>query len=66
MTRGKFLVVLVGTKKALAIAVKNDRTQARYTRLKERLTAATARSRPGFGGARRAGAARMEPTPGAG
>ncbi len=66
VTRGKSLVVLVGTKKALAIAVKNDRTQARYTRLKERLTAAPARSRPGFGGARRAGAAGMEPTPGAG
>jgi exodeoxyribonuclease V alpha subunit len=37
ITRGKKLVVLVGSKRALAIAVKNDKTQKRYTRLKERL-----------------------------
>jgi hypothetical protein len=37
VTRGKKLVVLVGTKKALAIAVKNDRTEKRYTRLRDRL-----------------------------
>jgi exodeoxyribonuclease V alpha subunit len=37
VTRVKKLVVLVGTKKALAIAVKNDRTEKRYTRLRERL-----------------------------
>ncbi|HET58145.1 MAG TPA: ATP-dependent RecD-like DNA helicase [Deltaproteobacteria bacterium] len=37
VTRGKKLVVLIGTKKALAIAVKNDRTQRRYTLLQERL-----------------------------
>ena len=37
VTRGKHLVVLVGTKKALAIAVKNDKTQKRFTGLKERL-----------------------------
>jgi exodeoxyribonuclease V alpha subunit len=37
ITRGKKLVVLVGTKKALAIAVKNNKTVARYTRLKQRL-----------------------------
>jgi exodeoxyribonuclease V alpha subunit len=37
VTRGKKLVVLVGTKKAMAIAVKNDKTEKRYTRLRERL-----------------------------
>jgi exodeoxyribonuclease V alpha subunit len=37
MTRGKKLVVLVGTKKALAIAVKNDDTRMRWTWLAERL-----------------------------
>jgi exodeoxyribonuclease V alpha subunit len=35
VTRGKKLVVLVGTKKALAIAVKNDEVKNRYTGLKE-------------------------------
>lgn len=38
ITRGKKLVVLVGTKKALAIAVRNDHTQKRFTLLKERLS----------------------------
>lgn len=37
VTRGKKLVVIVGSKKALAIAVKNNRIQDRYTRLAERL-----------------------------
>jgi exodeoxyribonuclease V alpha subunit len=37
VTRGKQLVVLVGSKKALAIAVKNTRTQNRYTHLRRRL-----------------------------
>lgn len=37
ITRAKKLVVLVGTVKALAIAVKNDRVQKRFTKLKERL-----------------------------
>ena len=37
VTRGKKLVVLVGTKKAMAIAVKNDKTEKRYTRLRGRL-----------------------------
>ena len=37
ITRGKKLVVLVGTRKALAIAVHNNKTQLRYTLLKERL-----------------------------
>jgi exodeoxyribonuclease V alpha subunit len=38
-TRGKKLVVLVGTKKATAIAVKNDKTEKKYTRLRDRLVA---------------------------
>ncbi len=37
VTRGKKLVVMVGTRKALAIGVKNDKTQKRYTYLKQRL-----------------------------
>jgi exodeoxyribonuclease V alpha subunit len=37
ITRAKRLLVLVGTKKALAIAVKNDRTLRRRTRLADRL-----------------------------
>src|SRR5208282_1345526 len=40
ITRGKRLVVLVGSKKALAIAVKNNATQERCTMLAERLRAA--------------------------
>ncbi|MEN6320331.1 MAG: ATP-dependent RecD-like DNA helicase [Syntrophaceae bacterium] len=37
VTRGKKLVVIVGTKKAMAIAVKNNKTERRYTLLKQRL-----------------------------
>ena len=37
VTRGKRLVILIGTKKALAIAVRNNKPQERYTLLKERL-----------------------------
>jgi len=37
VTRGRNLVVLVGTKKALAIAIRNDEPRRRYTRLRERL-----------------------------
>ncbi|MHB8840198.1 MAG: SF1B family DNA helicase RecD2 [Candidatus Aquicultor sp.] len=37
ITRGKKLVVVLGSKKALAIAIKNNRIQQRYTRLAERL-----------------------------
>lgn len=37
ITRGRELVVLVGTKKALAIGVRNDKTRKRYTYLKNRL-----------------------------
>jgi exodeoxyribonuclease V alpha subunit len=37
VTRGKKLVVIVGTKKAIAIAVKNNKPEKRYTLLKQRL-----------------------------
>ena len=37
ITRGKRLVVIVGTKKAMAIAVRNARTRQRYTLLRQRL-----------------------------
>lgn len=37
ITRGKRFVVLVGTKKAIAIAVKNNEVEQRHTRLKELL-----------------------------
>jgi exodeoxyribonuclease V alpha subunit len=37
VTRGKRLVVIVGGKKPLAMAVKNNRIMRRYTRLSERL-----------------------------
>ncbi len=37
ITRGKNLVVMIGTKKALAIAVNNAQTRKRYTALEERL-----------------------------
>jgi exodeoxyribonuclease V alpha subunit len=37
VTRGKKLVVIIGTKKALAMSIKNNKQQMRHTRLKERL-----------------------------
>jgi exodeoxyribonuclease V alpha subunit len=37
ITRGRKLVVMVGTRKALAIGVKNDKTKRRYTYLRYRL-----------------------------
>ncbi len=37
VTRGKKLVVIVGSKRAMAIAVKNNKTEKRYTLLKQRL-----------------------------
>jgi exodeoxyribonuclease V alpha subunit len=37
VTRGKDLVVLVGSKKAVAMAIRNVRVEQRYTGLKERL-----------------------------
>lgn len=39
VTRGRRLVILVGTKKALAIAVKNDKPRKRYSRLASRMDA---------------------------
>jgi len=36
-TRGKTLVVIVGSKRAMAIAVKNNKTEKRFTLLKQRL-----------------------------
>jgi exodeoxyribonuclease V alpha subunit len=38
VTRGRDLVVMVGTVKALAIGVRNNKTQKRYTHLKHRLS----------------------------
>jgi len=40
VTRGKKLVVIVGTKKALAIAVRNNKTQRRFSLLSQRLQTA--------------------------
>jgi exodeoxyribonuclease V alpha subunit len=37
ITRGKKLVIIIGTKKALAIAIHNNKPQNRYTLLKQRL-----------------------------
>ncbi len=37
ITRGKRLVILVGTKQAIGVAVKNDEVKRRYTNLKEML-----------------------------
>ena len=37
ITRGKKLVYLVGTKKALSIAIRNDKTRKRYSMLAQRL-----------------------------
>jgi exodeoxyribonuclease V alpha subunit len=39
ITRGKNLVVLIGQRKALAIAVKNNRTENRFSGLLARLIA---------------------------
>jgi exodeoxyribonuclease V alpha subunit len=46
ITRGRRLVVIVGSRKAAAIAVRNNRVRERHTRLAERLAAA-APHRPG-------------------
>ena len=42
ITRGRKLVVLIGQKKALAMAVRNDTAGRRYTKLRERLVASSA------------------------
>ena len=39
ITRARKLVVLIGSRKALSIAVRNNNTAARYTRLRHRLQA---------------------------
>ena len=41
ITRARELVVLIGTKKALAIAVRNNKVETRYTRLAASLSAPT-------------------------
>jgi len=46
LTRGKQLVVLVGQKKALAMAVKNHLGRRRYTKLAEWLAPADATTAP--------------------
>jgi exodeoxyribonuclease V alpha subunit len=38
VTRGRKLVVIVGTRKALAMGIKNDKTKKRYTFLRKRLS----------------------------
>jgi exodeoxyribonuclease V alpha subunit len=38
VTRGREMVVMIGTKKALAMGVNNDKTQKRYTYLRHRLS----------------------------
>ncbi len=38
VTRGKKLVVIIGSRKAMAIGINNDKTQKRYTRLRYRLS----------------------------
>jgi exodeoxyribonuclease V alpha subunit len=43
ITRGKKLVVLIGQRKALAMAVRNNRTEQRFSGLLARLTGATIR-----------------------
>ena len=42
LTRAKQLAIIVGSEKAVAIAVKQFKQQQRYTRLKQRLITATA------------------------
>jgi exodeoxyribonuclease V alpha subunit len=37
ITRGKKLAIIIGTKKALAIAIHDNKPRMRYTLLKERL-----------------------------
>lgn len=39
VTRGKKIVIVIGSKKAIALAIRNSRVQERNTRLKERLAA---------------------------
>jgi exodeoxyribonuclease V alpha subunit len=48
VTRGKKLVVLVGSRKALAMAIRNVRIERRNTGLKEKLMAIFRRPGPRF------------------
>ncbi|MBW1777439.1 MAG: ATP-dependent RecD-like DNA helicase [Deltaproteobacteria bacterium] len=48
VTRAQKLLVMVGTRKALAIGIKNDKTQKRYTGLKDRLRGITPSPSPLF------------------
>ncbi len=47
VTRGKRMVVLVGQRKAVAIAVRNASGRRRYSKLRERLTSVTTNRQPG-------------------
>lgn len=38
ITRGKHLVIIIGQKKALAIAIKDNKTSLRYSKLQKWLT----------------------------
>lgn len=46
ITRARRIVVLVGSQRALAVAIKNDRVDRRYTRLAERLRSAPKEETP--------------------
>ncbi len=48
VTRGQKLVVLAGTKKALAMGIKNNKTQRRYTNLSETLQTLSYQADSGF------------------
>ena len=50
VTRGKRLVVLVGSRKALAIALRNDKPRQRHSRLAEKLAEKLAAARTASGG----------------
>jgi exodeoxyribonuclease V alpha subunit len=45
LTRAKKLAIIVGEKKALAIAIKNDKMAKRYTKLKERIASVIRKNR---------------------
>jgi exodeoxyribonuclease V alpha subunit len=47
ITRGRKLVIMIGSKNALSIAVKNNKTEKRYTYLKTRLVSLANQSSPG-------------------
>ena len=47
VTRGRKLVIVIGTRKALSIGVKNDKTRKRYTFLEQRLRSSGSRGGSG-------------------